>query len=185
MWGNCLQSYFKLTVNVGLNTEANIKDVLNPGATHDNLWLWIYQSLNILWIYVYGRPFKVGSMSSNICTLLALIVLAWSKACDENGTDGVSSECTSGQQTTVPQYDCKPVEDCLFTSRGWSRTWLHNMDNNCLRGQQYSHMCLNTGNTWLFTGCAWWSHVLYIWIRSLMTTFPDSWVFNNRQTFHR
>lgn len=26
-------------------TAANVHNVLNPGATHDNLWLWIYQSL--------------------------------------------------------------------------------------------------------------------------------------------
>lgn len=39
MWDNCLQSYFKLTVNVGIKTEteAKLQNVLNPGATHDNL----------------------------------------------------------------------------------------------------------------------------------------------------
>lgn len=34
MWDNCLQSYFKLTVNVGIKTEMI---VLNPGANHGNL----------------------------------------------------------------------------------------------------------------------------------------------------
>ena len=42
MQENCLQSYFKLTVNVHelgtkTETEANIQNVLNPGAARDNL----------------------------------------------------------------------------------------------------------------------------------------------------
>lgn len=42
MRDNCLQSYFKLTVNVHelaikTENEANILNVLNPGATRNNL----------------------------------------------------------------------------------------------------------------------------------------------------
>lgn len=47
------------------------------------------------------RHCKVGSTGSNICTLLALIVLAWSKACNENVTDGVSSDFVSGPRAMM------------------------------------------------------------------------------------
>lgn len=62
-----------------------------------------------------ARHSKVGGAGSNICTLLALIVLAWSKACNEHVTDGVSSVYRG------PWRECKPVEDSLFTSRDVGR----------------------------------------------------------------
>lgn len=81
----------------------------------------------------------------------------------------------------VPWRVCKPVEDCLFFYIQGCGARPGNMTRaTTVRGQRYSRTCFNTGSTWLFTGSVWWRNAVYVWIQSLMTTFPDSWVFNNR-----
>lgn len=151
--------------------------VLNPDATHNNLW----RSMDESWKCESVRHCKTGSPGSNICTLLVSIVLAWSKAHNKNVTDGVSSECISGlchdvsvSQGRIAFY----IQWCGVRPGNAARA-------TTVRAQQNSHMCLNTGSTWLFTGSVWWRNAVYVCIWSLMTTFPDFWVFNNRQTFQR
>lgn len=61
----------------------------------------------------------------NISVLLALIVLAGTKAFNKNITDGVAVGCEG-----------KPVENLLFTTWMWSETRQCDTSNNCLQGQQ-------------------------------------------------
>lgn len=55
------------------------------------------------------RRCNVDSVDSEVCSLLALIAFAASKASNENVTDGVSSEFTRGLCHDVR----KPAEDCV------------------------------------------------------------------------
>lgn len=75
------------------------------------------------------RDCKVGSTASNICTLLALIVLARSKACNEKVTDGVSSECIRGRDVSVSQWRIAFLHPGM-----WSGTWQHDMEGNSSQG---------------------------------------------------
>lgn len=74
---------------------------LQPECTESRCYPWSFMTVHFLVIKMsYGqecvRHCKVGSAGSTVCTLLALIVLAWSKACNENVTDGVSPKCVNG-----------------------------------------------------------------------------------------
>lgn len=96
---------------------------------------------------------KFGIKHLNVSALLALIVLAGSKAFNKNTTDGLAVGCEG-----------KPVEDWLFVIWMWRETRQCDTGNNCLQGRKWSHTCPNTGNTWLFTGSVWWRNAVYIWI---------------------
>lgn len=52
MWDRCLR-LFQINSLCRLQNWKWVKKVLNPGATHDNLWLWINQSLNVLWLWIW------------------------------------------------------------------------------------------------------------------------------------
>ena len=53
----------------------------------------------------------------------------------------------------------------------WRETRQRCTGNIALRDQQFSHMCLYTGNTWLFTGSVRWWNALDVWLWSPVTTF--------------